>query len=114
MASGTPPSHADILVVGGGCMGASAAFHLSRRGEDVVLLEKGHVASGATGHSGAIVRQHYESRLGIRLARRSLAFFQRFEEETDESCDFRTTGFLSGTRARDEPAFDVLVNLLTS
>ncbi len=95
-------------------MGASAAFHLARRGEDVVLLEKGHVASGATGHSGAIVRQHYESRLGIRLARRSLTFFQRFEEETDESCDFRTTGFLSGTRARDEPAFDALMNLLTS
>ncbi len=95
-------------------MGASAAFHLARRGEGVVLVEKGHVASGATGHSGAIVRQHYESRLGIRLARRSLAFFQRFEEETGQSCDFRTTGFLSGTRARDERAFDALFDLLTS
>lgn len=114
MVSEAPPSHADILVIGGGCTGTSAAFHLTRRGENVVLLEKGHVASGATGHSGAIVRQHYESRLGIRLAQRSLAFFQRFEEETGESCDFRTTGFLSGTRARDEPAFDALFNLLRS
>ncbi len=95
-------------------MGASAAFHLTRRGERVVLLESGHVASGATGHSGAIVRQHYESRIGIRLARRSLAFFQRFEEETGTSCDFRTTGFLSGTRARDEPAFNRLFDLLNS
>jgi len=93
-------------------MGASAAFHLTRRGERVVLLEAGHVASGATGHSGAIVRQHYESRIGIRLARRSLAFFQRFEDETGAPCDFRTTGFLSGTRARDEPAFDRLFELL--
>ncbi len=93
-------------------MGASTAFHLARRGEKVVLLEKGHVASGATGHSGAIVRQHYESRLGIRLARRSLAFFQRFADETGSECDFRTTGFLSGTRARDEPAFDRLFGLL--
>lgn len=110
----SPPSHADVIVVGGGCMGASTAFHLARRGEDVVLVEKGHVASGATGHSGAIVRQHYECRLGIRLARRSLAFFERFEEETGETCDFRTTGFLSGTRTRDEAAFDVLFELLKS
>jgi sarcosine oxidase subunit beta len=95
-------------------MGASAAFHLTRRGERVVILEAGHVASGATGHSGAIVRQHYESRLGIRLARRSLGFFERFEDETGMSCDFRTTGFLSGTRARDEPAFDRLFELLRS
>jgi len=114
MAAYAPPSQADVIVVGGGCIGASVAFHLTRRGERVVLLEKGHVASGATGHSGAIIRQHYESHLGIRLARRSLGFFQRFEEETGAPCDFRTTGFLSGTRARDEPAFDRLFELLKS
>ena len=95
-------------------MGASIAFHLARRDVDVVLLEKDHVASGATGHSGALVRQHYESRIGIRLARESLAFFQRFEKETGFPCDFRPTGFLSGTRARDVPAFDSLFNLLHS
>ena len=95
-------------------MGASIAFHLARRDVDVVLLEKDHVASGATGHSGALVRQHYESRIGIRLARESLAFFQRFEKETGFPCDFRPTGFLSGTRARDMPAFESLFNLLRS
>lgn len=102
------------MVVGGGCMGASIAFHLARRDVDVVLLERGHVASGATGHSGALVRQHYEARIGIRLARESLAFFRRFEKETGFRCDFRGTGFLSGTRARDEPAFDALFDLLRS
>ncbi len=95
-------------------MGASIAFHLARRDEDVVLLEMDHIASGATGHSGALVRQHYESRIGIRLARESLAFFQRFEKETGFHCDFRRTGFLSGTRARDQPAFDALFDLLQS
>src|SRR6267143_1710043 len=95
------PREAEVVVVGGGCMGASIAFHLARRDVDVVLLERGHVASGATGHSGALVRQHYEARIGIRLARESLAFFQRFQKETDFSCDFRTTGFLSGSRTRD-------------
>jgi len=108
------PREAEVVVVGGGCMGASIAFHLARRDVDVVLLEKGHVASGATGHSGALVRQHYEARIGIRLARESLAFFRRFEKETGFSCDFRTTGFLSGTRERDLPAFDALLELLRS
>jgi sarcosine oxidase subunit beta len=79
-----------------------------------VLLEKQHVASGATGHSGALVRQHYEARLGIELARDSLAFFQGFEKETGFPCDFRTTGFLSGTRERDLPAFDALLDLMRS
>src|SRR6266566_2081637 len=108
------PREAEVVVVGGGCMGASIAFHLARRDVDVVLLEKCHVASGATGHSGALVRQHYEARIGIRLARESLAFFRRFEKETGFSCDFRTTGFLSGTRERDLPAFDALLEVLRS
>jgi sarcosine oxidase subunit beta len=108
------PREAEVVVVGGGCMGASTAFHLARREVDVVLIEKGHVASGATGHSGALVRQHYEARIGIRLARDSLAFFQRFAKETGFSCDFRNTGFLSGSRERDLPAFDALLELLRS
>ena len=114
LAAPSLPREAEVVVVGGGCMGASIAFHLARRDVDVVLLEKDHVASGATGHSGALVRQHYESRIGIRLARESLASFQRFEKETGFPCDFRPTGFLSGTRARDVPAFDSLFNLLHS
>src|SRR3977135_1110547 len=114
MVSPDLPREAEVVVVGGGGMGGGTAFHAARRSVDVVLLEKGHVASGATGHSGALVRQHYEARIGIRLARESLAFFQRFEKETDFSCDFRTTGFLSGTRERDLPAFDALLELLRS
>src|SRR2546427_1673991 len=114
MATARVPRRADAVVVGGGCMGTSIAFHLARRGVDVVLVERCHVAAGATGHSGALVRQHYEARLGIRLARASLAFFRRFEDETGFSCDFRTTGFLSGTRERDLPAFEALIELLRS
>src|SRR5881409_2126386 len=114
MATSRVPPRADVVVIGGGCMGTSIAFHVARRGVDVVLIERGHVASGATGHSGALVRQHYEARIGIRLARESLGFFQRFQKETDFSCDFRTTGFLSGTRERDLPAFDALLEVLRS
>src|SRR5437879_8314901 len=95
-------------------MGTSIAWHLARRGVDVVLRERTHLAAGATGHSGALVRQHYEARIGSRIARESLGFFQRFEKETNFSCDFRTTGVLSGTRERDLPAFDALLEVLRS
>lgn len=114
MATSRVPPRAEVVVVGGGCMGTSIAFHLARRGVDVVLIEKAHVASGATGHSGALVRRHYEARLGVQLARESLAFFERFERETGFSCDFRTTGFMSGARERDLSAFDALLSLLQS
>lgn len=114
MAREAPPTRAEVVVVGGGCMGTSVAFHLARRGLRVALLERDRIASGATGHSGAIVRQHYETRVGIRLARDSLAFFRRFEAETGSSCDLRPTGFLTGTRRRDFRAFEGLVALLRS
>src|SRR2546426_5555386 len=104
----------EAVVIGGGCMGTSIAWHLARRGMGVVVLERTHLAAGATGHSGALVRQHYEARIGIRLARESLGFFQRFEKETGYPCDFRTTGFLSGTRHRDLAAFEALLSLLRS
>src|SRR5207247_9819561 len=114
LAAPSLPREAEVVVGGGRCMRASIAFHLARRDVDVILLETGHVAAGATGHSGALLRQHYETRIGIRFARQSLAFFRRFEKETGFSCDFRTTGFLSGTRERDLPAFDALLELLRS
>src|SRR5207245_1112152 len=95
-----------------GRRGRGIAWHLARRGVRDVVRERTHLAAGATGHSGALVRQHYEARIGIRLARESLVFFQRFEKETGFSADFRTTGFLCGTRERDLPAFEALVELL--
>src|SRR6266571_4453565 len=49
MAAPAVPKRTDVVVVGAGCIGASVAFHLAGRGLGVVLLEKGHIASGATG-----------------------------------------------------------------
>src|SRR3989454_6950701 len=95
-------------------MGTSIAFELGRRGVDVVLVAGGAGAWSAPRSAGALVRQHYEARIGIRLARESLGFFQRFEKETGYPCDFRTTGFLSGTRHRDLAAFEALLSLLRS
>ena len=53
-----PPAHARIVVIGGGIMGCSVAYHLSQLGEkDVVLLEQGRLTSGTTWHAAGLVGQ---------------------------------------------------------
>ena len=63
-------SISDVLIVGGGVMGCSIAFHLARRKAGrVVLLEKSYLAAGSSGKSGAICRQHYSNALTVSMAR---------------------------------------------
>ena len=64
---------ADVVIIGGGVTGTSIAFHLATRGvRDVVVVDKGFVASGATGKSSACVRQHYSTAETCRMIRYSL------------------------------------------
>src|SRR5262249_46124111 len=85
---------ADVVVVGGGCNGASIAFQLAdRRVGRVVLLEKGALASGPTGRSTAIVRQHYSNEVTARMALESLRVFQQWEDRIGGTCGFVQTGF---------------------
>lgn len=96
---------ADVVVVGGGCNGASIAFHLTERGVGrVVLLEKGALASGPTGRSTAIVRQHYSNEVTARMALDSLRVFQDWEARVGGTCGFVRTGFLVGVREADRAA----------
>jgi sarcosine oxidase subunit beta len=74
---------AEAVVIGGGVNGSSIALHLVRRGvRNVVLVEKGHIASGPTGRSSGIVRQHYTLEPLARMAHDSLHVFERFADET--------------------------------
>ena len=89
---------ADVVIIGGGVTGASIAHHLAERGvRDVIVVDKGTVASGATGRSSACVRQHYTTVETCRMIKYSLGVFERFEEVTGGgSCGFRRTGYLLG------------------
>ena len=60
---------ADVVVIGGGVMGVSIAFHLAqRRAGKIVLLEKSHLGAASSGKSGAIIRQYYSHELLAAMA----------------------------------------------
>ena len=68
---------AEVIVIGGGVTGASTAYHLIQRGvRDVVVVDKGAIASGGTGGSLACVRQHDSTAETRRMILYSLDFFQ--------------------------------------
>ena len=88
-------STADVVIIGGGVMGASIAYHLSEKGAtNVVLLERKTLAAEGTGHSGALVRQHYSQDPIIQMAVRSVRIFEEFEERTGRANVFNQTGWV--------------------
>ena len=73
---------ADAVIIGGGAIGTSTLYHLTKLGmTDIVLLDKGNLASGSTGDSAAIVRQHYSNEVSIRLVKRSIEIMRSFPDE---------------------------------
>ena len=102
---GTPPIVADVVVIGGGVNGLSTAYQLAkRRAGRVVVLEKGEIGSGATGKSGALVRQHYTNVPEALLTLHSIGMFNRWADEIGPGDPrFETTGFLRVVRPEDEP-----------
>jgi glycine/D-amino acid oxidase-like deaminating enzyme len=75
----------DIIVIGGGVIGASVLFHLTQLGcRNVLLLERGPLAGGATSRSSGIVRTHYSVPINVQVARASLAIFENFSAVLDD------------------------------
>jgi sarcosine oxidase, subunit beta len=86
---------ADVVVVGAGVNGLSTAFHLAKAGvKRVVVVERRHLAAGATGKSGALVRMHYTNEPETRLAFESLRYFQNWRHMVGGECGFQPVGLL--------------------
>lgn len=87
---------ADVVVIGGGCMGTSIAWQLARRGAGrVVLVEKKMLAAGATGRSGAIIRTHYTHPVLAKMSLYSRQFFENFPDHVGGAPVFTRSGFLA-------------------
>lgn len=87
---------ASIVIIGGGVMGASAAYHLAQRGvKDIVLLEKEEFfGQGATGRCAGGVRYQFATEVNIRLSLASLPMLERFPQEMNQEIDYRQCGYL--------------------
>jgi sarcosine oxidase subunit beta len=87
---------ADVAIVGGGCMGASVAYHLTRRGlTDVVLIERETLlGTGSTGRNAGGVRHQFSHAANIRLSIESIALFEGFADEVGQPIDFHQDGYL--------------------
>jgi sarcosine oxidase subunit beta len=89
------PRRAGVVVVGGGVMGASIAFHLAEAGvAEVVLIERDQLASGSTSKAAGGVRAQFSDPLNIQLGARSLAAFAAFGTRPGHEIDFRRVGYL--------------------
>jgi sarcosine oxidase subunit beta len=87
---------AEVVIIGGGCMGASVAYHLTRRGiTDVVIVEREPMlAMGSTGRNAGGVRHQFSSALNVQLSIESIHLIERFKEDVGYEIDFHQHGYL--------------------
>lgn len=110
------PTHASVVVVGGGVIGLSTAYHLARAGvADVLLVERDELGSGSTCKAAGGVRAMFSDPVNIELGLRSLRAFEAFGAEPGQEIDLHRSGYLF---LLDDPAhvaeFEAAVTLQNS
>ncbi len=102
MASGEAsglPGRAQVVIIGGGVIGTSVAYHLAVMGRtDVLLLEQGQLSCGTTWHAAGLIGQLRASENGTRLVQYSTELYQRLEQETGLGTGFRRCGGVTVAR----------------
>ncbi len=89
------PSRASVVVVGGGVIGCSVAFHLAEAGvADVLLLERGALGGGSTSKGAGGVRAQFSDEVNVRLGQRSLQAYTDFPHRPGQQIDLHQVGYL--------------------
>ena len=97
------PAAAEVVVIGAGVIGLSIAYQLARRGlTDVVVIDRGYLAEGASGRNGGGIRQQWSTAMNVRLMQRSVALCKEFATELGVNVWFRQGGYLFLARSRRE------------
>jgi len=100
------PSHASVIVIGGGVMGCSTLYHLAKAGvSDAILLERNRLTSGTTWHSAAQVRALRSSKNLTDLIKYSVSLYSSLEAETGQSTGWINKGSLSIATNQDRLTF---------
>ncbi|MFM9844574.1 MAG: FAD-dependent oxidoreductase [Dongiaceae bacterium] len=93
---------AEIVIVGGGIIGCSIAYHLAKAGKkDVLVLEQFQVTHGATWHAAGVIGQLRPSRNVTRMLQRSVALFDEIEADTGQAVDWKKVGSLRVASSKD-------------
>ena len=96
------PDRAQVVIIGGGVIGTSVAYHLTKLGlTDVVLLEQGQLSSGTTWHAAGLVGQLRASESATRLVQYSTQLYAELEEETGLSAGYKQCGGVTVARSED-------------
>lgn len=96
------PSRAHVVVIGGGVIGTSVAYHLTKLGWiDVVLVEQGELSCGTTWHAAGLVGQLRASESGTRLVQYSTQLYTDLESEVGLSTGFKRCGAVTVARTQD-------------
>jgi 4-methylaminobutanoate oxidase (formaldehyde-forming) len=92
----TLPAHARVVIIGGGVIGCSVAYHLTKLGwKDVVLLERKQLTSGTTWHAAGLIAQLRATANMTRLAKYSQELYGSLEEETGVATGFKRVGSIT-------------------
>ena len=96
------PARARVVIIGGGIVGASVAYHLTGLGwNDVVLIEQGHLSGGTTWHAAGLVGQLRSTESGTRLVQYSASLYERLEQETGLATGLKRCGGVTVARTPD-------------
>lgn len=94
------PSHSQVVIIGGGIIGCSVAYHLTKLGwRDVVLLERGQLTCGTTWHAAGLVMQLRATHTLTELCRYGAQLLDTLKDETGQDTGFRRTGSLPIARS---------------